>query len=75
MKKKKRKNYFIYVGKVICKENYPDWEIPTNSDVSKYWIWVMCRYKDQLKEMYNADAPNIPENWWCIQKEEAIDSL
>ncbi|XP_063417018.1 interferon-induced very large GTPase 1-like [Mytilus trossulus] len=57
------------------KEHYPDWDIPPNSDVSKYWMWVTCKFKDQLKEMYNTEAPDIPENWWLVQKEEAIQSL
>ncbi|CAG2192339.1 unnamed protein product [Mytilus edulis] len=42
------------------KEHYPDWDIPPNSDVSKYWMWVMCTYKEQLKEMYSTDDPDIP---------------
>ncbi|CAC5385551.1 unnamed protein product [Mytilus coruscus] len=33
------------------KENFPDWDIPPNSDVSKYWMWVMCKYKDELTIM------------------------
>ncbi|XP_063447941.1 interferon-induced very large GTPase 1-like [Mytilus trossulus] len=57
------------------KENFPDWEIQPDHTVSKYWMWVMCKYKDQLKEMYNTDDPDIPEDWWLISREEAIDSL
>ncbi|CAG2243127.1 unnamed protein product [Mytilus edulis] len=57
------------------KDHFPDWDIPPNSDVSKYWMWVMCRYKDQLTQMYDTDDPDIPENWWVISKEDALNSL
>ncbi|CAC5368371.1 unnamed protein product [Mytilus coruscus] len=57
------------------KENFPDWEIKPDPGVSEYWMWVMCKYKDQLKEMYSSDDPDIPEDWWLISREQAIDSL
>lgn len=57
------------------RENYPNWDIPPNSDVSKYWMWVICKYTDELKEMYDIDYPDIPESWWLISREDAINSL
>lgn len=57
------------------KENFPDWEIPASSDTSKYWIWVMCKFKNELAEMYLMELPDIPEHWTSYTKETAIDSL
>ncbi|XP_041461165.1 interferon-induced very large GTPase 1-like [Lytechinus variegatus] len=42
-----------------------DWDIapdPTNS-VSKYWMRFMAMYEYQLKDMYSAKLPDIPEPW------------
>lgn len=57
------------------KEHYPDWDIPPNFDVSKYWMWVMCKYRIQLAEMYDSKDPNIPSNWESISKNDALNSL
>lgn len=73
-------NYIYYKGGTKgefkkYKENFPHWDIQPDSEFSKYWKWVMCRYKDQLKEMYSTDDPDIPEDWWLISRQEAIESL
>ncbi|VDI57935.1 Hypothetical predicted protein [Mytilus galloprovincialis] len=57
------------------KRNFPDWDIPPNSDVSMYWIWVITRYEEQLKEMYDSEEPRIPKYWKSISKKSALDSL
>ncbi|XP_063417022.1 interferon-induced very large GTPase 1-like [Mytilus trossulus] len=57
------------------KRNFPDWDIPPHSDVSLYWIWVITRYGEELKEMYDSEEPIIPKYWKSISKERALDSL
>ncbi|XP_063447943.1 interferon-induced very large GTPase 1-like [Mytilus trossulus] len=57
------------------KRNFPDWDIPPNSDVSLYWIWVITRFREQLKEMYDSEEPIIPKYWKSISKKRALDSL
>ncbi|CAG2218107.1 unnamed protein product [Mytilus edulis] len=60
------------------KEHFPDWEIPPSSDTSKYWIWVMCKFQNELAEMYSMKIPDIediPEHWTSYTKQIAIDSL
>ncbi|XP_041472592.1 interferon-induced very large GTPase 1-like [Lytechinus variegatus] len=64
----KNKEYKTYI---------PDWDIapnPTN-DVSRYWMWFMATYQHQLKDMYNAKLPDIPEDWMKISKAEALADL
>lgn len=57
------------------KTHFPDWDIPPNSDTSKYWMWVICKYQHELIKMHNTQLPDIPINWKSITKEIAIDSL
>ncbi len=55
----------------------PHWDIQPNSsmDSSEYWMWFMTTYKHQLKDMYNAQLPDIPDSWNNITKEKALTSL
>lgn len=57
------------------KSHFPEWDIVPSSDKSKYWMWVMCKYQDELKEIHDVEKPNLPETWKIITKEEAIESL
>ncbi|XP_071132994.1 interferon-induced very large GTPase 1-like [Mytilus edulis] len=57
------------------KKNFPDWDIPDNSDTSTYWMWVMCKYQHELIKMHGTQLPDIPINWKSITKQQAIDSL
>ncbi|XP_071150302.1 interferon-induced very large GTPase 1-like [Mytilus edulis] len=57
------------------KKRHPDWDIFPSSDVSRYWMWVICRYHHQLVEMYSIEHPDIPSDWWKITKEQAIKSI
>jgi hypothetical protein len=57
------------------KTHYPDWYIQPTYDTSKYWMYVLCKYQHQLKDMYDAELPHLPITWKDITKEEAIYSL
>ena len=57
------------------KTHHPDWYIQTTYDASKYWMYVLCTYQHQLKDLYHAELPHLPTTWNDITKEEAIDSL
>lgn len=57
------------------KIHFPDWEIQPTYDTSKYWMWVLCKYKHELIDLYDAELPNIPSSWLNITKEKAIRSL
>ena len=55
----------------------PEWDIAPDStnSVSKYWMWFMATYQSQLKDMYGAKLPDIPESWKSITKTEAVTDL
>ncbi|CAG2250745.1 unnamed protein product [Mytilus edulis] len=57
------------------KEHFPDWDIPHSLDKCQFWMWIMCKYKDELIEMYCADLSDIPESWPLITKQQALESL
>ncbi|XP_063411431.1 interferon-induced very large GTPase 1-like [Mytilus trossulus] len=57
------------------KESHKDWDILPSSDVSKYWMWVVCKYQQEFAEMYGFKLPDIPAHWWSITKETAIESI
>lgn len=54
---------------------YPDWDISPTSDTSKYWMWVMFRFQNELTRHHAAQLPELPQSWGEITKEEAINSL
>ncbi|XP_060600897.1 interferon-induced very large GTPase 1-like [Ruditapes philippinarum] len=56
----------------------PNWDIaPTSNmhDSSKYWMWFVATYKDELKNHYNYKIDHIPSSWKNITKSEAEQSL
>ncbi|CAG2197463.1 unnamed protein product [Mytilus edulis] len=57
------------------KKFHPDWDILPSSDVSRYWMWVVCKYQQEFAKMYGVKLPDIPVNWWTITKEQAIESI
>jgi hypothetical protein len=57
------------------KTHHPNWDIQPTYDTSKYWMYVLCKYQHQLKDLYNSALPHLPTTWNNITKEEAIDSL
>ncbi|VDI83409.1 Hypothetical predicted protein [Mytilus galloprovincialis] len=58
------------------KKHYPDWDIQPTYDTSKYWMYVMCTYKQKLTDIYQRKTlPDIPAIWYDITLEEALNSL
>ncbi|CAG2206570.1 unnamed protein product [Mytilus edulis] len=57
------------------KKHFPDWDIIPSHDTSKYWMWVMCKFPNELKKNYSVEEPKLPATWKLITKQEAIDSL
>ncbi|XP_060573676.1 interferon-induced very large GTPase 1-like [Ruditapes philippinarum] len=56
----------------------PNWDIaPTSNmhDSSKYWMWFVVTYKEDLKKLYNYKIKGIPSTWNSITKLEAKESL
>ena len=55
----------------------PTWEILSNSDSpsSKYWAWCMVQFSEPLADKYGFKAPDFPESWRNLKKEDALDSL
>ncbi|XP_060553582.1 interferon-induced very large GTPase 1-like [Ruditapes philippinarum] len=56
----------------------PDWDIAPTSNMyesSKYWIWFVVKYKQQLKRKYGYGIDNIPSSWNNVTISEAIESL
>ena len=55
----------------------PTWEILSNSDSpsSKYWAWCMVQFSKPLADQYGVKAPDFPESWRNLKKEDALDSL
>ena len=66
-----------YHDNMDYKSYLPEWDIAPSSSMesSKYWMWFMATYQHQLKNMYNAGLPDIPESWRDITVHQAIDSL
>ncbi|XP_060567643.1 interferon-induced very large GTPase 1-like [Ruditapes philippinarum] len=71
-----------YCGKTHLYRDYktylPNWDIaPTSNmhDSSKYWMWFVATYKDELKNHYNYKIDHIPSSWKNITKSEAQQSL
>lgn len=54
-----------------------NWEIlPVEAaDECKYWKWLMCNRKDELRQFFMTTANIIPEEWNSNTEEEAIRSL
>lgn len=68
---------WVYHKYLECKTYLPSWDIapdPTNN-VSKYWMWFMMIYQSQLKDLYQAQLPDIPGSWSSITKDDALADL
>jgi hypothetical protein len=68
---------WVYHNSVEYKKFLPEWDIhpSAKTDSSEYWMWFMNKYKHQLKDMYQAQLPNIPPTWLDITIEKAKESL
>ena len=55
----------------------PDWDIAPNPtmDVTKYWMWFVGTYLDELVSQYDVKTPDIPLSWKTISDKDAIESL
>jgi hypothetical protein len=53
----------------------PEWYIQPTYDTPKYWVYVLCKYQHQLKNLYSLELSHLPTTWNDITQEEAIDSL
>ncbi|XP_075141931.1 interferon-induced very large GTPase 1-like [Leptodactylus fuscus] len=56
---------------------YPDWSIQPDSTIgaSDYWKFVFKEYNKQFSDYYNAKPAELPEDWFLISKEQALQSL
>ncbi|XP_053390505.1 interferon-induced very large GTPase 1-like [Mercenaria mercenaria] len=56
----------------------PNWDIEPSNDMeerSKFWMWHIAKYKDNLRSHYCIDVSDVPIHWGEITKEEACESL
>ncbi|XP_063446683.1 interferon-induced very large GTPase 1-like [Mytilus trossulus] len=55
----------------------PTWKIESDDDLSssRYWIWYICRFEEEIKSRYNVKYPELPFHWRMITLNEAIQSL
>ena len=51
---------------------YPDWTIPgdVTSQDSKYWMWFVAKYNNEIATYYHAKPPSVPTEWLNVTKEE-----
>ena len=56
---------------------YPRWLIQGNadSDVEKYWKWVLAEYNTKFADRYGTKEANNPEEWNMYDTEEIIKEL
>lgn len=57
------------------KSEYPKWYIEPSPDNSKYWIWLLCKYRKEFEEKHEGKFDHIPKSWKKIEKKEALNSL
>lgn len=55
----------------------PTWQIESDDDLSssRYWIWYICRFEEEIKSKYKVKYPELPFHWKMITVNEAIQSL
>ena len=56
---------------------HPRWFIQGNadSDVEKYWKWVLAEHNTKFAKRYGTKEANIPEEWYIYDTEEIIMEL
>ncbi|CAC5424376.1 unnamed protein product [Mytilus coruscus] len=54
---------------------FPEWYIEPTMDTSKYWIWLLCHFKQEFETRHGKKFVDIPENWKQITEDEALESL
>ncbi|XP_053373692.1 interferon-induced very large GTPase 1-like isoform X1 [Mercenaria mercenaria] len=56
----------------------PGWDIePANNmdDRSKFWMWFIGVYAEELSEYHTVDVTNVPKSWENISEHDALRSL
>ncbi|XP_061072155.1 interferon-induced very large GTPase 1 [Conger conger] len=58
---------------------YPNWNIPEevsgSRELSVYWKYVLARYNSKFAREYQCQPAQLPEEWFSITQEEAIENL
>ncbi|KAM5151689.1 uncharacterized protein ACMZJ9_009930 [Mantella aurantiaca] len=56
---------------------YPDWRIQPEPSISAsdFWKFTFKEFNKQFAKEYKAKPANLPEEWYEISKEQAIESL
>ncbi|XP_053551229.1 up-regulator of cell proliferation-like [Bombina bombina] len=59
------------------KQIYPDWAIQPDLSIksSDYWKFIFVQFNKQFAEKYGAELADLPEEWKCKNKEDALKSL
>ncbi|KAM5151680.1 up-regulator of cell proliferation-like [Mantella aurantiaca] len=59
------------------RKSYPDWTIQPDATIgaSNYWKYVFKEFNTQFSGYYNAKPANLPEEWYQITKEQALQNL
>lgn len=60
------------------KKYFPDWDIRPSANMhetSKFWMWFVATYKNELRVYYDYKIDHIPESWYTISETEAKMSL
>ncbi|XP_040211942.1 up-regulator of cell proliferation-like [Rana temporaria] len=56
---------------------YPEWNIQPDPSISAsdYWKFVFKEFNKEFAKEYKANPAHLPEEWYDITKEQAIESL
>ncbi|XP_073491658.1 interferon-induced very large GTPase 1-like isoform X2 [Aquarana catesbeiana] len=56
---------------------YPDWTIQPDATIgaSNYWKYVFKEFIKQFSDYYNGIPARLPEDWYQITKEQALENL
>ncbi|KAM3917678.1 up-regulator of cell proliferation-like [Leptodactylus fuscus] len=56
---------------------YPDWKIQPDPSIeaSVYWKYVLKEFNKQFAEDFKAKEAELPEDWYKITKEQALQSV
>ncbi|CAC5424342.1 unnamed protein product [Mytilus coruscus] len=54
---------------------HPEWYIEPTMNTSKYWIWLLCHFKQEFETRHGKKFVDIPPSWKRITEDEALDSL
>ncbi|XP_071850019.1 interferon-induced very large GTPase 1-like [Apostichopus japonicus] len=61
----------------MYKRRFPNWDIrPTNGDFGKrFWQWLFATQNDWIALTFDCKPADIPQSWFHISEQEALDSL